>query len=174
MGRGRGKNNPSYLKLNGDRSEDEFHSAVVKMLNYALGGLAVEWTHFPAGGYRLDAAARARLSRLGLRAGYPDLMFWWRPAAVPQAIWGRSMGIELKTAAGGLSPVQKLRQEALRAIGVPVTVCRREEEIIACLDKYQIPHRTVYFGGGYIGQQSSEGRSAAQPAEGAGQAQARA
>ena len=46
------------LKLNGDRSEDEFQAAVAKLLDYAFYQQPTMWTHFPAGGYRLNHASR--------------------------------------------------------------------------------------------------------------------
>ena len=145
------KRKPPRLKLVGERSELEFHDAVVDLLGYALNGLPVEWTHFPAGGYVLGKHAAGRLKRLGLRPGHPDIYVWWKPEAVPPMIWGRCIGLELKTAAGGLSAAQKHRHAMLWQCGVPVMVCRHEEDVIACLDRYQVPHRTVHFGGRTLG-----------------------
>ena len=54
-------------------SEDDLHEQVAKALAILLPP-PVEWTTVPAGGYELSAAARARLFRLGLRPGWPDII----------------------------------------------------------------------------------------------------
>lgn len=73
---------------------------------------SVEWTHFPAGGggYRRGAL----LKRMGLKRGWPDLIFISR---------GRLYGIELKRPGGKLSPAQRDRHRRLMNQGMSVVTC---------------------------------------------------
>src|SRR3954469_16785101 len=80
-------------------SEDELHASVAAALHVLLQPPA-QWTHFPAGGYGLSPQAAARLYRLGLASGWPDLLV---------AHDGRLYGIELKAGAGRLSQTKVVR-----------------------------------------------------------------
>ena len=65
------------------------------------------------------------LVRQGMRPGIPDLM------VVHQ---GNAIGIELKTAAGRLSPAQKVTHADLNRAGVPVIVASSLEQVVAGLE----------------------------------------
>src|SRR4051794_21166197 len=80
-------------------SEDELHASVATALSVLLQPPA-QWTHFPAGGYGLSPQASARLSRLGLKPGWPDLLVCHD---------GRLYGLELKTRTGRLSTTRIVR-----------------------------------------------------------------
>ena len=80
-------------------------------------------------------ATRAELTALvrgGMVCGIPDLM------VVHQ---GNAIGIELKTAAGRLSPVQKVTHADLNRAGVPVIVARSLEQVVAGLEAHGVELR---------------------------------
>src|SRR3954470_19988947 len=79
-------------------SEDALHASVAAALSVLLLPPAV-WTHFPAGGL-LSPQAAARLYRLGLASGWPNLLV---------AHDGRLYGIELKARTGRLSQTKVVR-----------------------------------------------------------------
>lgn len=145
------------LTLTDGRSEDDFHATCAKLLTYAFHGKPVVWSHFPAGGYRLNHAARARLVRLGLQPGMPDIVIWWAG--------GRSLGIELKTPRGGLSIVQRQKHAQFAAIGVTVEVCRSEEEVLECLKRHGVPMNHFTLRGPH-GDTSTEGGGTPELAQG--------
>lgn len=111
-------------------SEDGLHAAVAQILRIVLAGQPVPWTHFPAGGYRLTRAAQARLSRLGLAAGWPDLILLHK---------GSTFGIELKTQHGRVSPAQRMQHARLRGAGMEIAVCRSVDDVLAALTAWEIP-----------------------------------
>ena len=128
----------SRFRLNGERSENEIQHCVADLLDYCLAGEDAFWTHFPAGGYVLSAAASARLYRLGLKRGVPDIVIVYKP--------NRTLWIELKTPKlGRLSGAQRITHDKLFRAGAPVVTCRSEEEVIAALKRYSVPHREVSF-----------------------------
>jgi len=130
----------SKFRLNGERSEDEIQHCVADLLDYCLAGQDAFYSHFPAGGYVLSRAAAGRLYRLGLKRGVPDIVIVYRP--------NRTLWIELKVPnLGRLSPAQRITHDKLFRAGAPVVTCRSEEEVIAALDKYGVPHREVVFNG---------------------------
>lgn len=126
--------------------EDALHCSVADALNKLLLPPA-QWTHFPAGGYGLSAPAAARLYRLGLRSGWPDLLVVHE---------GRLFGIELKTATGRLSKTRVVRTRSgaarvrvgqaemlagLERAGVRIAVCRSVEDVLATLRAWGVPLR---------------------------------
>jgi len=114
-----------------ETTEDELHTSVVHLLSIALLPPAI-YTHFPAGGYGLTAAAAGRLKRLGLMRGWPDLL----------AIYsGRPMGIELKRPSGRKSKPQIETHMQLEAAGCPVYVCRTPESVVDALLREEFPVR---------------------------------
>lgn len=72
---------------------------------------SVVWNHFPAGGggYRRGAL----LKRMGLKPGWPDLLF---------ISGGKAFGIELKRPGGRLSKDQREKHRLLQAAGMQVAV----------------------------------------------------
>jgi hypothetical protein len=83
----------------------------------------------------LTQAAKARLSRLGLQPGYPDLLIQWHPSKV---LW-----IELKTHLGRVSDIQKERHALLQALGFPVVICRCVEDVLDALRLHGVPMNKV-------------------------------
>ena len=152
---------PPRLKLNGDPSENELHASVAQLLSWVLPD-EVFWTHFPSGGYRLTKAAQARLFRLGLKAGCPDMLIQWHS--------GKSMWIELKAARGVASVVQKRMQQKLRNAGVPVYTCRTKGEVLNALLIHDVPMHKARIAGEFDGKASNQGAktgSAPEPPQGA-------
>src|SRR3954465_12906568 len=85
---------PPKLKLtHPDPSETDLHLAVAVALDMLLLAPAV-WTSFPAGHGQLAPQAAARLYRLGMKRGIPDVLV---------VHLGRLHCIELKTHTGRLS-----------------------------------------------------------------------
>lgn len=128
-------------------SENDLHEKVASLL-WKIVLAPAEWTCFPAGAVPLPAAAAAKLSRYGLKRGWPDIL----------VLHQRLYGIELKTAKGRLSkgytgrsarggPIWREGQEEvfprLLAAGMGIRVCRSEEEVVVALDDWGIPHRPV-------------------------------
>lgn len=105
-------------------TEAQFQIAVAAYLEVAL-KKGVLWTAFPAGGggYRRGAL----LKRMGLKPGWPDLLFLHR---------GKLFGIELKTPIGKVSPAQRALHKALQAQGVPVLVVKTSAEVSDALDQW--------------------------------------
>lgn len=143
-----------------DPNEDQLQASVADFLAFALHDQPVVWTHFPAGGYHLTPAARGRLFRLGLKAGFPDLLIQWRPA--------RSLWIEMKTRSGTLSNAQKEMRGKLTEIGIPVVVARSVDDVIDALVLYEVPMNRINFGGRHYGDGKTTRSGAAQPPQGAG------
>ena len=134
------------LKGEPSTSEDDLHKQVADALAILLLPPA-EFTSFPAGGYYLSPAARARLIRIGVKTGWPDLLVQWG---------GRCHGIELKTATGRLSTSHVVRtrrgglrlvvgqaemHQRLTAAGMRIAVCRSLPDVLAVLRGWGIPLR---------------------------------
>jgi len=87
-------------KVSGSQSESEIQIQIVELLKTVLKG-DVLWTFFPAGeagGGRGGRVRGARLKRMGLQPGWPDLQFIYK---------GRYYGMEVKTKTGRLSTAQR-------------------------------------------------------------------
>lgn len=75
----------------------------------------------------------------GLRPGICDLMLAtpkYRGVARKDELWDHGLFIEMKTAAGVVSPEQKLIHSFLTARGYKVVVCRSTEEAIKEIETY--------------------------------------
>jgi hypothetical protein len=118
-----------------DPSEDELQATIASMLKFAFHGQQVVWTHFPAGGYLLSPAARARLTRLGLQPGFPDLLIMWHPRKM---LW-----IELKTRTGRVSSEQQAKHASIEALEIPVAICRHIEDVLHVLRMHGCPMNKV-------------------------------
>lgn len=122
-----------------DPSEDELQSSIADLLNAILMPGAALFSHFPAGGYHLTEAARARLYRLGLRRGWPDIIICYSG--------GRSLWLEVKTPTGVLSHEQRTKHTELRCLGHTVLVVRSVEDVIAALITHGVPFRKARIAG---------------------------
>lgn len=130
---------PAFKLTPPDPSEDQFQHAIANLLDSILPADQVAWSHFPAGGYFLSPAARARLYRLGLKRGFPDIVICYAPARI---LW-----LEVKTLTGVISPAQRATHLLLRQLGHTVAVVRRIEQVIAVLMEYQVPFRRARLDG---------------------------
>jgi len=125
--------------------EDDFHESTANMLDWRLLPPA-EWTTFPAGNVPLPPRFAAKLSRLGLKRGWPDILI----------LHDRLYGIELKRRGSGLSKTRlvRTRRGALRELvgqedvfprleqaGMQIAVCRTPEEVLAALRGWGVPLR---------------------------------
>lgn len=93
-------------------------------LNAAPG---VIWTHPPNGEAR-SARTGAKLKRMGVRAGAPDILI-----ILPD---GRAACLELKGPKGTLSAAQRVWREDCRRIGVPYDTASTLWEAQAILDAW--------------------------------------
>jgi hypothetical protein len=128
-------------------AEEELHAAVARALDLLLLPPAM-WTTFPAGAVPLPPQFAAKLARLGLHRGWPDLL----------VLHGRLFGIELKRVGGGLSRTRVVRTRSgasrvldgqvdvfprLVAAGMLIAVCRSVDEVLAALATWQVPLRVA-------------------------------
>lgn len=74
----------------------------------------------------------------GIRAGVPDLLFWFRDPDTGSAI---SLAIELKSGDNKLSSKQRAVRDQMRAAGVKWFLCRSSEEVIDTLRAEGVPFR---------------------------------
>lgn len=73
--------------------EADIHEAVARAFEVLLPP-EVQWSTFPAGHIQLSGQQAAKLTRMGLRRGWPDILLVWN---------GRVYGLELKRPRQGLS-----------------------------------------------------------------------
>jgi hypothetical protein len=124
--------------------ETPFHASVARALDMLVQPPAM-WTTFPAGSVPLPPQFAAKLARLGLKRGWPDLL-------VLHA--GRLHGIELKRAGGRLSRTRTVRTRSgaprtlegqadvfprLETAGMLIAVCTTLDEVLAALRAWQVP-----------------------------------
>lgn len=127
--------------------EDDLHASVADALNKLLLPPA-EWTTFPAGNVPLPPRFAAKLSRLGLKRGWPDIL----------VLHERIFGIELKRADGRLSKTRLVRTRRgslrqldgqedvfprLEAAGMAIAICRSVPEVLQALSGWRVPLRGV-------------------------------
>lgn len=126
-----------------DPSEDQFQKSVADLFDRILDENQVVWSHFPAGGYFLSKAARARLYRLGLKTGFPDIVICYS--------LGRTLWLECKTYKGVMSPAQRVKHLQLRLMGHQAVVVRCIEDVIAALIEHHVPFRKSSLDRSYHG-----------------------
>jgi len=125
--------------------EDELHASVADALDLLLLKPA-EWTTFPAGNIPLPPQYGAKLARLGLKRGWPDIL----------VLHERLYGIELKREGGRLSRTRMVRTKrgALRELagqvdvfprligaGMRIAVCHSVPEVLHALADFGVPMR---------------------------------
>ncbi len=128
--------------------EDSLHEATAKALDLLLLPPAA-WSTFPAGNVPLPPEYAAKLFRLGLKRGWPDILV---------IHGGRIVGIELKRIGGILSRTRTVRTRsgALRVVegqvdvfarlalaGMILEVCETVDDVLAALRKHDVPVRRV-------------------------------
>lgn len=125
------------------QQEGDLHEAVADLLARIVKPPAA-WTCFPAGNMPLPRAYAVKLTRYGLRPGWPDFIL----------IHGKAYGVELKTERGRLSKGRwvegrggRVRYVAgqmdvvaqLETAGMEIAVCRSVDDVLAALAEWQIP-----------------------------------
>ena len=109
-------------------TEDAVHAALVQHLKLRAAP-GVVWFHPANGGIRHIATA-ARMKRLGVRPGVPDLAL---------IIAGRPYFLELKRAKGGrLSNDQRAMHDELRAAGAVVAVANGLDDALEVLGSWGV------------------------------------
>lgn len=98
--------------------EDRLQISVAGYLDLALPVGAV-WFHI-ANQRQTSARMGAKLKRMGVKPGVPDICVIWR---------GRVIFIELKTPTGRVSPAQKDMARWLTLAGAVVVTCRSVDEV---------------------------------------------
>lgn len=155
---------PKRFTLNGDPDEDQIQQSIVDLLKWVLPD-EVAWTHVAHGGYQLTKAASARLYRLGLTKGWPDILLCYG---------GRKMlWMEVKAPRGALSRAQKDRHAQLQALGHVVVVVRSADDALHAMWNYQVPFKRARLAEGFLGktQAVAGGKEAAAQGTTEGQAQ---
>ena len=128
-------------------AETELHEAVASALDTLLMRPA-QWGTYPAGSVPLPPQFAAKLQRMGLKRGWPDLLLFYR---------GRCFGIELKREGSGrLSQTRMVRRangslrvldgqeevfDRLGAAGMTIAVCTSVPEVVAQCRAWGLPVR---------------------------------
>lgn len=127
------------------RYEDDLHAQVARALDLLLLPPA-QWSTFPAGHFPLPPAFAAKLSRLGMKRSWPDLLI----------VYGGIYGIELKREGASMSRTRTVRTKRgalrvlegqatvfprLRRAGMKIEVCYSLDEVLAALRNWNIPTR---------------------------------
>ena len=127
-------------------SEDDLQETVADALRVLLLPPTM-WTAFPAGHVKLAPAQAARLYRMGLCRGWPDILIIHD---------GCVFGIELKTRTGVLSKTRIVRTRSggarvvvgqrdmhtrLLASGMRLAVCRSLDGVLSQINAWGIPTR---------------------------------
>jgi hypothetical protein len=126
----------THKKVSGNQSESEIQIQIVELLKTVLKG-DVLWTFFPAGeagGGRGGKVRGARLKRMGLHPGWPDLQFLYK---------GRYFGMEVKTKTGRLSQSQRRMHSLLEEQGVSVAVVRSINDVLERCNEWKLLTRTA-------------------------------
>jgi hypothetical protein len=126
--------------------EEDLHCAVVQALDRLLLP-PTQWTTFPAGQIKLPPMLAAKLARMGLKRGWPDVLI----------LHGKLYGIELKRRGGKLSKTYFTRDKRTGALrerlgqadvfpkleeaGMTIAVCSSLLEVYAQLSAWGIPMR---------------------------------
>lgn len=125
--------------------EQDIHESVADLLARVVMPPA-EWTCFPAGNVPLPPRFAAKLTRMGLKRGWPDFMI----------LHERIYGLELKRTGAGLSKTRLVRTKrgGLRQLdgqadvfpkliraGMVIAVCHNLDEVMTALLGWGVPCR---------------------------------
>jgi hypothetical protein len=136
---------PAFRLVHDVKPEDDLHFEVKEALDRLLLPPAM-WTTFPAGNIKLPPRDAAKLYRLGLKRGWPDIF----------VLYDRTYGIELKRQDGRLSKTRLVRTRRgglrqldgqedvfprLEAAGMRIAICRSWSEVQTALAGWGVPLR---------------------------------
>lgn len=107
------------------RPEEAIQRDTIKLL-YAVEPECI-WAHVP--NQRASAIQRMILSGLGVKAGFPDLVFLWR---------GGGGVMEMKAAKGRLSSEQRAFRDECKRLGIPHEVIREPEAAVRALESWGV------------------------------------
>lgn len=125
------------------------HEATAKALDLLLLPPAA-WTTFPAGSIPLPPQWAAKLRRMGLKPGWPDILV---------VHGGRIIGVELKRIGGVLSRTRTVRTRSgslqivegqrdtfarLQSAGMIIVVCETVQAVLSALTRLDVPIRATY------------------------------
>jgi hypothetical protein len=128
--------------------EQETHETCAKVFDRLIAPPAT-WAFYPAGAVQLPPAHAAKLSRMGLKRGWPDFI----------VLHGEIYGIELKRHGARLSKTREVRTPSgapriligqverfpeLLAAGMrDIAVCYSVDDAVAALERWNIPLRAT-------------------------------
>jgi hypothetical protein len=110
-------------------TESVLQTSIFQAINLIL-SKDVLITCFPSGGG--GKIRGARLKRMGLVAGWPDLQLLHK---------GKYYGIEVKTPVGKLSPAQSELHEKLKSQGAKVAVVKSEKEAMDLIYEWKLQRK---------------------------------
>jgi hypothetical protein len=114
------------------REEEQIHRAVISHLN-ARSMPGVFFFHCPNGGKRSKAEAGV-FKALGVRAGMPDLILFYR---------AQIFGLELKASIGRLRDSQKATLDAMQLAGARTSVAHTLDEALITLECWGVLKRDL-------------------------------
>lgn len=109
--------------------EDNLQMACVRWFGWQYPHYAPLLHHSPNGGRR-NAREAGRFKAMGTKAGFPDLFL-----PVARGAW-HGLFVEMKTATGRQSPLQRAWQEAVEAQGYRYEICRSAERFEEVVTNY--------------------------------------
>ena len=121
-------------------TESQLHQSVSELLDRILVEPAFFCT-FPAGWGKLTKGTAGRLFASGLKRGMPDIFVFDRIDKNQNIV-----GIELKTGNNSATSAQRAMHAKLQAVGIPVYICRSQEDVLAALYRENISCRSLHMG----------------------------
>lgn len=109
--------------------EDQLQKNCIRWFDYQYPELKKRLHHSPNGGRR-DNIEAAKFKAMGVRPGFPDLLFLHPNRFYP------FMGLELKTEKGRQSEHQKEYQKTFEEIGAKYVIVRSIEEFMKEINSY--------------------------------------
>jgi hypothetical protein len=129
--------------------EEPIHVSIVTYLRTTL---PKDWVVMHTPNNPRSEAAGARLKRMGMIAGWPDITL----LGVIPGRWQPFMGfLEVKAPKGALRPAQKECHRSLQSLGFPVAVVRSIEDVRVVADAWGLPSRDVKPGGAVANRRSA-------------------
>jgi len=96
-------------------TEHQLQISIAQLLDFYERQGKLKWHSVPNGGHMTPAMGRRRKQE-GMKAGAPDLVIYFRGGATVQ--------VEVKTAKGRMSPVQKIWLNGCQRLNLPYVICR--------------------------------------------------
>ena len=113
--------------------EERLQYAVAEYLGWVSRGKAWRWFHIPNGG-RMSRVRGARLKRMGVKAGVPDLIIQRSSRKARHS----DIQIELKVKGNYQSAEQKAWERESKRLGIPYYVSRSVDEVREVLTRLEL------------------------------------